>query len=107
MLDQQKECNKESEVADAVDDECFLTCRCGRVFREPESDQQVRREAHALPANKHHQVVVGEDQHQHEEHEQVQVTEEAVEPVVLPHVADRIDVDEESDTGDDQQHHKR
>src|SRR5260370_34118933 len=28
MLDQQKKCDHESEVADAVDDESFLSCRC-------------------------------------------------------------------------------
>ena len=42
----------------------------------PEPDQQVRREADALPARVQHQVVVGQHQQQHRGDEQVQVAEE-------------------------------
>ena len=107
MLDDQKQRDQKSEVADAVDDERFLARRRRRIFREPESDQQIRRQAHALPADEHHQVVVGQHQRQHEEHEQVQVGEEAVVAGVVPHVADGVDVDQKSDSGDDQQHDQR
>ncbi len=62
MLDQQKQGDHESEIANAVDDESLLARRCRRIFREPESDQQIRRQPHALPANEHQQVVVRENQ---------------------------------------------
>ena len=70
----------------------FLPAAAAESLDEPESDQQIRRQAHAFPADKHQQVVAGQNQRQHEEHEQVQVAEEAVEAAFLPHVADRIDV---------------
>ena len=107
MLDDQEQRDQKSEVADAVDDERFLPGRCRRIFCEPEPDQQIRRQAHALPADEHQQVVVGQHQRQHEKHEQVQVGEEAVVAGVVPHVADGVDVDQESDSGDDQQHDQR
>ena len=107
MLDQQKQRDQESEVADAVDDEGFLSCGGGRVLYEEEADQQIRRQADALPADEHQQVVAGQDQRQHEKHEQVQVGEEAVEAAFLPHVADGINVNQETNAGDDQQHDQR
>ena len=85
----------------------FLPASAARVLHEPEADQQIGREADALPADEHQQVVVGQHQRQHEKHEQVQIGEEAVEAAFLPHVADGINVDEEADAGDDQQHHQR
>ncbi len=107
MLDHQEEGDEEAEIADAIDDECFFAGGCGGVFREPEADQQVRGETDALPTDEHHQVVLREHQREHEEHEEVEVGHEAVVAVVIPHVADRINVDEEADAGDDQQHDER
>jgi len=41
---------------------------------------------------------------EHGEHEKIHVAEEAVVAAFVPHVADGVDVDEEADTGNDQNH---
>ena len=69
-----------------------------------ETDQQVAAQSHAFPAHEQQRVVVGQHQHQHEEHEQVQVAEEAVVAVIVRHVPDGVDVDQEADAGDHQDH---
>ena len=107
VLDQQEERDEEAEVADAVGDEGFFACVGGRVLEEEEADEQVGGEADALPADKHEQVVVGQHQGQHEEHEEVEVGEEAVVAALMLHVGHGIDVDEEADAGDDQHHDHR
>src|SRR5438067_94542 len=107
MLDQQKQSDEKSKVADTIDDECFLSGRRGGVLDKPKPNQQVGRQAHAFPTNEHQQVVVGQDERQHEEHEQIQVREEPVVAGVLPHVADGIDVDEKANASNDQQHDQR
>ena len=68
----------------------------------PETDQQVTREPDAFPADVQQQVVVGEHQHQHRGDEQVQVAEELASIRVVGHVAERIDVDQRADDGDQQ-----
>ena len=107
MLDQQKKRNQKPEIPDPVYDERLFPRRCRRVFREPESDQQIRRQSHALPPDKHHQIVVGQHQRQHEKHEQVQIAEKSIVAGVVPHVAHRVDVNQESDSRHHQQHHQR
>ncbi len=85
----------------------FLPAAAAESFGEPKSDQQIRRQAHALPADEHQQVVAGQNQRQHEKHEQIQVAEEAVVAALFPHVADGINVNEKSDAGHHQQHDQR
>ncbi len=71
--EQQKQADQEAEVANAVDDEGLLAgVGCGCLL-ELEADQQVRREAHAFPTDKHQQGIAGEHEHRHEEQEEVQV----------------------------------
>ena len=69
----------EAEVADAVDDERLLGRSGRRRLLVPEADEQVAAQADRLPADVQQQEVVGQDQQQHAEHEQVQVGEEAPE----------------------------
>src|SRR5207249_8400126 len=88
VLDQEKECDQESEIANAIDDKCLLTGRSCRILGEPESDQQVRSKSHALPAYKHQQIIAGQHQREHKKHEQVQIGEETIETALLPHVTD-------------------
>ena len=45
-------------------------------------------------------------QHQHEKQEQIQIGEVAAVTFVALHVADRIDVDQRADAGDNQRHHR-
>ena len=102
--EEQEHAEHESEVADAVDDECFLARIGRRLLQEIETDQQVAAQAHAFPSDEQQHVVRGEHQDEHEKHEQIQVGEEAVVAAFVRHVAGGIDVDEPADAGDDQQH---
>src|SRR5690606_38330725 len=54
----------------------------------------------------HQRERVCEDQYQHGRHEQVELGEEARVAVIAVHVADRVDVYQEADAGDDQCHHQ-
>ena len=81
----------------------LLAAVASGLAMEVEPDQQVRAQAHAFPSDKHQRVVVPQDQRQHGEHEQVQVSEEAVVPALVRHVAGGVDVDEHADAGDEQQ----
>ena len=94
---------QEAGVADAVDDECFVGGVAGRLAMEIETDQQIRTQAHAFPAHEHQDIVVRQDQREHGEHEQVQVSEEAVVAAFMRHVADGINVDQHAHAGDKQQ----
>ena len=61
VCQQQKDADQESEVADAVDDECFLAGVGGGVFLEPEADEQVGSETDAFPSDEHEQSIAGQD----------------------------------------------
>ena len=103
----QEDAEDEAPVADAVGDERLLAGVRRALLLVPVADQQVRAEADALPAHEHHQEVVPQDEHEHEEAEQVQVAEEARDAAarLVGHVGRRIDVDQRADAGDDEQHH--
>ncbi len=101
VADEEEHGEQEAEVADAVDDECLAAGVGGGGLLEVEADEQVRGEADAFPADEEQQEVGGEDQHQHEEHEEVEVGEEAPVAFFVRHVADGVEVDEEADAGDD------
>ena len=76
----------------------FLPASAANVLVVVEADQEVRAEPDALPADEHHQEVAAQDEHQHREHEEVQVREVAgVARGSSCHVADRVDVDQEAD----------
>ena len=92
---------RETDVADAVDDERLLGRQRRRALAVPEADEQVAAQADQLPGHEHHEPRVREDQQQHREHEQVQVGEEPPVARVVAHVADRVDVDEQADRRDD------
>ena len=85
----------------------FLPAEALASFAEPERDEEVGAGAHALPAEEGDEHVAAQHQHQHREHEQVQVDEELREPRVAVHVADRVQVDQRADAGDEQRHRDR
>ena len=97
----------ETGVPDPVHDERLLPRRRRRRPLEPEPDQQVGAEPDPLPTDEHDQHVRPENQVQHEEREQVQVGEEPAETGVVAHVAERVDVDQQADAGDHQDHQHR
>ena len=67
------------------------------------SDQQIRAQPHAFPPDKHQHVIIGQDQREHGEHEEVEVSEEAVVAAFMRHVSGRINMDQHADAGDEQQ----
>ena len=101
----EEDAEREAEIADPVDDEGLDGRGVGRVLLVPEADQEVAREADALPAEEHLDEVVGRHQHQHGEGEERQIGEEARPVRILVHVADRVEVHERRDRRHDDQHH--
>jgi len=63
--------------------------------------------ADCLPAHVEEEEVARHDQGQHGEDEDIEIGEEARDVGILVHVADGVDVDEESDAGDHEEHHPR
>ena len=97
----------EAGVPDPVHQERLVARRRGRFPQEIEADQKVGAKPHAFPAHKQQQVVVRQHQREHGEHEQVHVPEEAVVAAFVGHVADGVNVDQKSDSRDDQDHYGR
>ena len=85
----------------------FLPARAlsGSSNQKPISRYDARPDA--FPADEQHEQRPAEHQQQHEEQEQVEVREVARVARVVLHVADRVDVDQRADAGDDQRHHGR
>ena len=67
------------------------------------TDQQIRAQAHALPANEHQHVVIRQDEREHGEHEEIEISEETVVAAFMRHVAGGINMDQHADAGDEQQ----
>ncbi|KAG0751772.1 hypothetical protein G6F24_014042 [Rhizopus arrhizus] len=70
VREQQADAQHEAEVADAVDQERLHVGEDGRRAGVPETDQQVRDQAHRFPAEEQLQEVVAHHQHQHREGKQ-------------------------------------
>ena len=83
---------QESEVSDSVDYKRLLAGIARGLLKKVEADQQVGAQTHAFPANEHHQVIRAEHQNQHEEHEEIQVREEAVISALVRHIPGCVDV---------------
>ena len=96
--------DEETEVPDPVHDERFLACVGVDLLVEPEPDEQIRTESHAFPADKHHREARAQHEGQHEEHEQVQIREIAIEARVLAHVSGGVHMNEKSNAGHDKNH---
>ncbi len=80
----------------------FIPALVAVVAPVPEADQRVGGEADEGPADDQQDEVAGEDQQQHREDEEVEVAEEAVVALVGVHVAERVEVDQGRDAGDDE-----
>jgi hypothetical protein len=94
----------ESEIANARGDECFVGRICGGVTIKPVADQHIRGKAHQFPKDEQHDEIVREDDAKHREHEQRQCREIAGLAFVVPHVTQRIDVNDRSNTGNQNDH---
>ncbi len=104
--DENEHRDQKTEIADPVDDKCLLA-RLGRGGPlEPESDQEVAAQAHALPTDEEDEKIRAENQGEHEENKQVEINKVAHRAPVAVHVPNRVNVNEGADPGDDQRHHR-
>src|SRR4029077_6399761 len=97
---------RKTKVADAVDDERFVSGNNIQRLFIPKAYEQIGTQADAFPTHEEGQQIVRHHQDEHEENKQVEVDEKARHPLVVGHIAEGIDVDEKADAGDDQQHHR-
>ncbi len=104
---EEKHSKEKTEVAHPVDDKGLLPCIGCRILLKPESDQEIGAETHALPAHKHQEEVVGQDEVEHHEDEEVEVGKIPGKTWIIMHVTDGINMDEEADPCDDQGHQDR
>ena len=68
------------------------------------SDEHIRGKADQLPKDEHHDEVVREHDTEHSEHEERKGGEVTRFAFIIPHVAERIDVDERADAGYEDKH---
>ena len=94
----------ESEIADACGNERFLRCIRGRVAFEPVANQNIRGKANQLPKNEQHHEIVRENYAEHREHKERQRREIAGFAFIVPHVAQRINMNQRSDAGNQNEH---
>jgi hypothetical protein len=94
----------EAEVTHAVDDEGLLARVRGRLLLVPEADQEVRAESDRLPEHVEDEEVGRQHQHHHGEDEEVEVGEETGVAVIPVHVSGRVEMDQEADSRDHEQH---
>src|SRR6185369_9807741 len=88
----QHDAEDEAPVADPVGNKRFLRRRTGFFLVDVVTDEQIRAETDAFPADKHQQEIVPEYQRQHREHEKIQISEEPVVTAVPVHVPGGKDV---------------
>ena len=102
--DEEQDAQEKAEIADPVNNKSLVAGYSIRVVLVPEANQEVRAEPHALPADKEEQEIIGHDQHQHKKDKEVEIGEVAHHPLVMAHVSERIDVNQQADAADDQKH---
>ena len=102
--EEEEEGHEVAGVPEAVHEERFHGGVAGGLAFEVEADEQIAREADAFPADEQQEIVVGHHQDEHEEDEEIEAAEVAVEAAIVLHVGDGVDVDEEADAGDHEDH---
>src|SRR5262245_9452774 len=105
LSDKKEKSEHKTEIADAVDDESLISCNCVGVILVPKPDKKIGTETHTLPTDEEHQKVISHHQQEHEEDKEVQIHEETNHPFVVTDIAERIDMNQKADAGDDEQHH--
>jgi len=76
-----------ARIADAIHDKSFFTGIARALLVEIKSDEQIGAEPDPFPAHEHHHVVVGQNERQHGEHEEVHIGKESIVSAVIPHVS--------------------
>ena len=100
-----KDRNEETQVPDTVHYKCFFRGISVVEIFKPVTDQQVRAKPHAFPPNEHDHEIGAHHQQQHRKNKQVQVRKipGIVRRRFFLHIGGGINMDQESDTGDDEQ----
>ncbi len=102
--------DEQAEVADSVGDEGFLSRGGVGVVGVPEADEQIAANPDPFPPDEQDGEVRAHHQDQHREAKQIEIGEEPVKPavasMVVPHVRGGVEVDQETDAGDDEHHHR-
>ena len=62
---QKENTEHETEITDAVDDECLLPGICCRVLRVVMADEDVGTDAHQFPKDKHHHEIIRQHDAEH------------------------------------------
>src|ERR671922_2848816 len=105
--EQQKHAQDEAEVTDSIDDEGFVAGAGIIVIGIPKPDQSVRAQADSFPTDEKQQQTIAQHQGQHRRGEQVEISEETPEGIVVVHVAGGVNMDETSYAGNNEDHHCR
>ena len=103
---QQTNSKHKAKVTDAIDQEGLHVGEDRGWARIPETDQEIRDQAHCFPTEEQLQHVVRHDQHQHREGKQRNVGEKALIAWIFGHIANRVDVHHQGYRGDNH-HHQR
>ncbi len=99
-----EDADHEPEVTDAVAKECLLRGIGSGVLLIPVTDEEVGTQSDQFPEDEGHDEIVGQHDAGHREHEERQAGEVARLRVVVLHVGQREDVNQQSDAGDDDHH---
>ena len=72
---------------------------------KPEANQQIRRQSHDFPAHEEKQQAVGNDNAEHRARKQREEAEEACEVIVVGHIAQAVNENQQANKRDHHQHH--
>ena len=104
MLENHKSGDHHTDIADDVHHKRFA-CRQHSAFLFcPETDEQVRRQAHKRPADDQEKEIRRQHQQRHGKNKQIQVSKEPAELLVMVHVADGVNMNESPHSRHNQQH---
>ena len=95
MVDDSKNGDQKTKIADAIHDKSFFCCIIVIEIFKPVTDQQIRTESNTFPSNKHNHIIRAQHQQQHGEHKEIQVREIfCISPVRLPHAYMKLNTHE-------------
>ena len=98
IVQQEKHTNQETEVPYSIHDKCLFGGVIKWLVFVPKTNQQIGTKPYTLPSDKHHHEIIAEHQEQHEEYKKIEIGEKLMEVIIIMHVSDRINMDQETYT---------